>query len=106
MTEGIPLFGLLRRLEPGGRPIPELSNTAGLVGGLSVSLREDPGRNVLYVVASEPPAARGDSGQRWLKERSALLGPILQGKKTSLCTIIFPGVWPTQQVRHRVAETP
>jgi hypothetical protein len=73
LVDGPALFALLRRLEPSARPIDELSQTAGLVGALCVSLREDPGRTAVYVVASEPPGVRGDNGQRWLNERSGLL---------------------------------
>ncbi len=106
VTDGAALFELLRRLEPDSRDIPELAATPGVAGALLVALREDPGRHVIYVVATEAPSSKGDGGQRWLTERSDPLGAVAKGRKTSLCTVVFPGAWPRQQQRHRLGQTP
>lgn len=101
LTESKLLARLVKGLEPNSTVLGVNGNPA-FSGAFLVPLAEDPGRRLLYVFPSKTPDARAEGEKRWLREHKQRLIDLAKGSSVSLCTVVFPGAWPTRQFRQQV----
>lgn len=92
------LAQLVERLEPRSAPVKELQRE-DIAAAFRVPLPVDPGSSILYVVAHDAPSARADGERRWVQAHQGTLAPVLQERSVTLCTVIFPGAWPSRPWR-------
>lgn len=93
-----PFLDLLERLEPGATR-SQLESPV-FQGALLISSKDDPGRTVAYLVATQTPPTATD-GATWVKNHPEL-SEFLREKRVALATVIFPGDWPSRQHRTQV----